>query len=321
MPMPQPGRDFDEAEHPPAPDTHPLLERAAAASATLWGFDYAWENDSPAQIVALLTANQADFAARYLNDPGGKGMDWAEAQALQAADIMLCPVWEFSGTDFTGGFSAGASDGRAAASAMRALGAPAGSLIWFAIDQGTTDYASTNNYLRGCKSGSAEYIAQLYGHNGVCDEAAAAGLGELHWQTYAWSGGQVSSHASLYQYQNGVMIGGISMDRDRTLKGLSGPWAHSGSSPTDWTEQMIMALPTIGPSDTDVAGQVFYVHRVQALVKVIGQINSLGSVTSLATDGNYGPATVAGVKAIQKFFGLSQDGITGQYTWRKLIGA
>lgn len=80
-----------------------------------------------------------------------------------------------------------------------------------------------------------------------------------------------------------------------------------------------MALPTIGPSDIDVAGQIQYVHRAQALVKVIGQINSLGSAAGIATDGIYGPGTIAGVKQVQGFFGLSQDGITGQATWHALV--
>src|SRR6266849_3979764 len=171
MPMPRPGVDFDEAGHPAAPEHHPLLAVAAAAGSTLWGFDYAWQSATPAQLVQLLLANQSDFVARYVTDPGGKGIDWAEAQAMMAAGIMLCPVWEYSGTDFTGGYGAGLADGKAAAAAMRSLGAPAGSLCWFAIDTGTTDFGSTNAYLRGCKAGSAEYIAQLYGSYDVVEAA------------------------------------------------------------------------------------------------------------------------------------------------------
>ena len=82
-----------------------------------------------------------------------------------------------------------------------------------------------------------------------------------------------------------------------------------------------MSLPTVGPSDTDTPGEIQYVHRVQALVKVIGEINGLGSAAAVVTDGIYGPATASGVKQVQGFFGLSQDGICGQQTWMKLIGA
>lgn len=328
MPMPIPGRDFDEAEHPAASEsTLEKLKGFFGVSSTQWGFDYAWEGDTPAQLVRLMQSNNADFVARYVTDPGGKGITWAEAQAMIAAGIMICPVWEVSGTDFTGGYNAGLADGKAAAAALKALGAPAGSLVWFAIDTDTSDFTSTNNYLRGAKAGTGSYIAQLYGKNTVCDAAANAGLGGSHWQTYAWSGGAVSGNAALYQYQNGVMIGGISMDRDRTLKTLSGPWAHTGSTPppppppppADWTEQMIMALPTLGPSDSDGVGAIQYVHRIQALVKVIGQINNLSAASAVTTDGVYGPQTIAGVKAVQGFFGLSQDGITGPATWHHLV--
>lgn len=327
MPMPQPGVDFDEAEHPPAPEDHPLLARTAkaAASPTLWGFDYAWENLSLTKLIQVLNSNGTDIALRYLNDPGGKGMSRAEVAALDAANIMIGAIWEVGGTSFQGGYSAGLADGQAAVQIMRNLGAPAGSLCWFTVDTDTSSYGLTNAYLRGCKAGTAEMIAQLYGKYGVVEAAAAAGLGSSHYQTYAWSAGQLSSHAAVYQYQNGVMIGGVSMDRDRSLKPLSGSWARAGSTPPppppppDWTEQMIMALPTLGPSDTDNAGEIQYVHRIQALVKVIGQVNGVSAAAAVATDGVYGPQTIAGVKAIQGFFGLSQDGITGQATWHNLV--
>jgi peptidoglycan hydrolase-like protein with peptidoglycan-binding domain len=331
MVMPQPGTHFDEAEHPAADEKHPVLAKLKSlvgASSTQWGFDYAWENYTAAQIVRLLNSNNADFVCRYINDPGGKGIDAAEAAALDAADIIIAPVYETTGTDFTGGYSAGMRAGATAAALLRARGAPAGTYCWFAIDTGTSDFGDTNNYLRGAKAGTAEFIAQLYGSYSVVEAAYRAGLGDKHWQTYAWSAGKLSSHAAMYQYQNGVLIGGVSMDRDRTLTHMNGPWAHFGAAPTpphptppaaDWTEQMIMALPTLGPSDTDTAGEIQYVHRIQALVQVIGQVNNLPAAAAVTPDGIYGPQTIAGVKAIQGFFGNSQDGITGRDTWHALV--
>lgn len=82
-----------------------------------------------------------------------------------------------------------------------------------------------------------------------------------------------------------------------------------------------MALPTLGPSDTDHPGGSLLVHRIQVLVNGIGDWNGLGAATQVTADGVYGPATIAGVKRIQAFFGLPQDGICGQDTWTKLIGA
>jgi hypothetical protein len=196
---------------------------------TQWGLDYAW-GWSPG-FAATLKANGCAFICRYINDPGGKGMTAAERNALISHGMIICPVYEVTGTDFSGGYNAGHADGQAAASAMRSLGAPAGSYCWFAIDTGTSDFASTNAYLSGAKAGTGEYIAQLYGSDQVCEHAAAAGLGSYHWQTYAWSSGAVSGHAALYQYQNDVNIGGVSCDRDRTLKTVLGPWAHFTAIP------------------------------------------------------------------------------------------
>jgi|GEM_PF-1513191 len=196
---------------------------------TQWGLDYAWGWTS--SFAATLRSNGAQFACRYLSDPGGKGITLAEARLLESGGIIICPNWEVTGQDFTGGQSAGASDGQAAAAALRGLGAPAGTYCWFSIDTDTSDFAATNAYLRGAKAGTGSYIAQLYGSYAVVEAAAAAGLGSFHWQTYAWSGGKVSSHAALYQYQNDVMIGGVSCDRDRTLKQVFGPWAHFAAAP------------------------------------------------------------------------------------------
>jgi peptidoglycan hydrolase-like protein with peptidoglycan-binding domain len=73
----------------------------------------------------------------------------------------------------------------------------------------------------------------------------------------------------------------------------------------------------------DRPGQIQYVHRMQALVGTIGWINNLSAAKALKypVSGAFDPATLAGVKAVQHFFGLVQDGIVGPNTWRKLIGA
>lgn len=310
-PGPVPGTDFSEIDHPAA-----TIE---ATAVTAWGLDYAW-GWYPA-FAQVLVSNQAAFVCRYLSEPGTKGINRAELAALEAAGIMVCPNWEVSGNDFTGGYNAGFSDGQAAAAALRALGAPAGTYCWYSIDAQTSDTTDTGNYLRGAKDGSAEYVAQLYGPYNVVEAAAAAGLGSSHWQTYAWSGGQLSSHAALYQYQNGVTIGGVSTDRDKALQPLgSGPWANLGGAPaTDWTTEVIMSLPMLQQGSADHPGSIMYVHRAQALVKVIGQINGITAASGLATDGNFGASTKAGVQAVQSMFGITSDGIVGQNTWTKLI--
>lgn len=93
-----------------------------------------------------------------------------------------------------------------------------------------------------------------------------------------------------------------------------------GATPaTDWTEAIMAELPTLKQGSADKAGQVLYVHRLQVLVAGIGAWNKLGAVTRISADGTFGPATTAAVKAVQKFFGIAQDGIAGPVTWRKLV--
>lgn len=93
-----------------------------------------------------------------------------------------------------------------------------------------------------------------------------------------------------------------------------------GTAPVqDWQEAMMNVLPTLGRDDQDHAGSVQFVRRMQALVKVVGDVNKLPAASAVAANGKYDQKTHAGVLAVQKFFGLSQDGICGRQTWMALI--
>jgi peptidoglycan hydrolase-like protein with peptidoglycan-binding domain len=329
MPMPQPGKDFDPDDHAPAPDDHELL--TAAALPTLWGFDYAWERDTPAQLINVLRANKAQFALRYINDavPGGKGLTAAEAAALEHAGIIIGPIWETTGTDFTAGYNAGLADGRSAAAALRGHEAPAGTVCWFAIDTDTSNTSATNAYLRGAKDGTGSYIAQLYGSYGVVEAAAAAGLGSSHFQTYAWSRGQLSRHALVYQYQNGVMIGGISMDRDRTIQAMAGPWAHPASAPEPApTPPHPQPEPAGAPAFPYPAGH--YLGKTAADTHCHSgavaadqphvlrwQAQMAGRRWTIAADGRFGDQSDQVCRAFQRQKGLTVDGKVGPDTWAK----
>ena len=100
----------------------------------------------------------------------------------------------------------------------------------------------------------------------------------------------------------------------------SPPRPHSPSTAIPaWETDTMNLLPTLQEGSTDTAGSTFFVHRAQALAKVIGQINSLATAAGLATDGSYGAETVAGIKEVQGHFKLTQDGITGPETWGVLV--
>jgi peptidoglycan hydrolase-like protein with peptidoglycan-binding domain len=103
---------------------------------------------------------------------------------------------------------------------------------------------------------------------------------------------------------------------------FSSDWLAAGgqqSSVPAWETAMMNVLPTLQQGAQDHPGQVFFVHRVQALASVIGKVNSLRPASGLAEDGLFGPATAAAVKAVQQFFGIAQDGIVGPQTWSVLV--
>lgn len=86
-----------------------------------------------------------------------------------------------------------------------------------------------------------------------------------------------------------------------------------------WQEALMNTLPTLNPGAEDKPGHVFYVHRMQALVSVIGQVKDIASAACLETTGVFDTATVTALKAVQGSFGLTQDAICGPKTWAALV--
>lgn len=180
------------------------------------GFDYAWGYTS--SLPAAIKKAGGSFVVRYVGVTS-KCLTASEATGLHKAGLAIGLVYETTGLTFKGGHAAGSKDGAVALAAAKKLGVPAGTPIFFAIDTDTSDTATIKAYLAGCAAGSGEYPARLYGGYKVIQAAGGSG----HWQTYAWSAGKISAHAGLYQYKNGVTVGGASMDKCRTLSAAVGP--------------------------------------------------------------------------------------------------
>jgi Putative peptidoglycan binding domain/N-acetylmuramoyl-L-alanine amidase len=89
----------------------------------------------------------------------------------------------------------------------------------------------------------------------------------------------------------------------------------------DWTQTMIANLPTLVQGNADKAGEAQMIHRMQALVKVIGDINKLPAASAVSASGSFDATTVRGVLAVQKMFGLTQDAVVGPATWGALVAA
>jgi peptidoglycan hydrolase-like protein with peptidoglycan-binding domain len=83
--------------------------------------------------------------------------------------------------------------------------------------------------------------------------------------------------------------------------------------PSNWTEALIANLPTLqltNPYTTDKPGWRF-VSRLQALCTALGVPTTI--------DGVLGPATANSIRAIQRQFQITEDGICGRQTWSSLV--
>ena len=86
-----------------------------------------------------------------------------------------------------------------------------------------------------------------------------------------------------------------------------------------WQETMMNALPTLSVGARDEAGHVFYIHRMQALIRLIGEIKPVADAASLTVDGDFGPSTGRALAAVQTAFGLAADQVCGPQSWSVLI--
>lgn len=79
-------------------------------------------------------------------------------------------------------------------------------------------------------------------------------------------------------------------------------------APSDWTEEMLMALPTL---QFGSSGQ--YVRNLQGLLNAAGR--------TVTIDGSFGSITRSKLTEWQAAAGIGADGICGPKTWRTLLGA
>lgn len=187
------------------------------------GVDYAWSGPSP----AALAAAGKKFACRY-GGPGsdGKQLHADELAALQAAGIDVVANAEGSAAGFKG-TAAGESWATQARDHFGGLGMPAGRPIYFSIDwdAGSGDWAAIDAALAGAASVIGAAQVGVYGSYDTMAHCRAAGSARWFWQTYAWSGGRApASYVHLYQYRNGVTIGGADCDLTRALLPDYGQW-------------------------------------------------------------------------------------------------
>jgi hypothetical protein len=191
--------------------------------------DFAWSKPS----VAALKGAGYSGVCRYLSrDTSGKNLSRAEADAYRTAGIAIVSNWEYDPQAALNGYNQGVADATLARTQHEQCGGPATAPIYFSVDFDTTpgQQAAINAYLNGCASVLGKSRVGVYGSYYVVERCAGAGTASWFWQTYAWSGGQWSSHAHIRQIQNGITVGGADCDRNQAMTANYGQWGAAAPS-------------------------------------------------------------------------------------------
>jgi hypothetical protein len=165
------------------------------------------------------------LACRYLSHDLSKNINRAEAAELLKAGEDIVVVWESTAGRATQGLTPGRDDALAAVKQMRALKAPKGMAVYFAVD-GDFAPAAVRQYARGFRKvcHAAGFRVGGYGSLRVINDLIHEGLVDVAWQTVAWSFGKLSRHADLYQRAGTRKIDGVSVDVDVICHPDYGGW-------------------------------------------------------------------------------------------------
>jgi hypothetical protein len=224
-----------------------LLETAAARPIVL---DIAWERPTVAEILAV---GNVVGVIRYASTDPTKNLTAAEVAAYHAAGIGTAMIWETTTGRATQGYQAGVDDAGLALAQRQADGLPDDEPIYAAVDT-DTDWPSVADYFRGFHDvvGSDSQGIPLTGPYGgfhVIEGAYADGYRHL-WQTLAWSNGQVSSHAVLYQDGRTALSGNADINQV-----LAPDWGQYPRPEADMTPQELLDYQIPNPFRTDANGK------------------------------------------------------------------
>src|SRR6266496_1301359 len=156
--------------------------------------------------IAALKAAGVTFVCRYLSSVNEltkvKLLTPTEADTLLKADIAIVSNYEWYAERVLEGYASGQQDAQIAVSQHHTCGGPPDSPIYFSVDMD----------LQGPKV--IKYLLDNH-------------LITWAWQTYAWSGGQWEPRRHIEQYENGMTVGGASVDYNHALTANFGQWRTS----------------------------------------------------------------------------------------------
>lgn len=203
------------------------------------GLDYSWGRPD----LATVAAAGYSFIARYLSYDGGKNISPDEAARIQSLGMDIVLVWETTAKRVLSGWPGGISDAATALGQANTVGLPSTAPIYFAVDYDTPegDQATIDQYLRGAASVLGPERVGVYGSYYVVERSLTNGSARYGWQTLAWSGGQVSSRAHVYQ-DGGQYLGA---DTNRALQPYFGQYGPSNPIPVPENEMLTYDDPVV----------------------------------------------------------------------------
>lgn len=194
-----------------------------AAAAVARGIDLPTD---AAAVAAQIKNRGVGFVARYYRRAGSRwrSLQAAEAKALSGRGLDIVTVWESFGRNpayFS--YGAGFADAIDAYRQAQALGQPAGSAIYFAVDYDASTHdiiGRVNPYFRGIAAGflvagegEPQYRVGVYGSGAVCEAIKTSGLAQFAWLSMSpgWSGSRVYADWDIKQ---GKKLPGLAFNHD-----------------------------------------------------------------------------------------------------------
>lgn len=177
------------------------------------------------------------FAGRYVVPTVGstawKALTSPEAEAIRASGMDILCIFELDAARAGRGEAVGAQDGALALACARALGTPAGTTLYFAVDYypAAAEMPQIEAYLRAAGARIAPYTLGVYGCYDVVEYLAARNVCRHYWQCVAWSGGKISEKADLYQATGNVEVAGVLVDQNERYR-EAGLWKSAAAPDT-----------------------------------------------------------------------------------------
>lgn len=233
--------------------------------------DFAGRAPSPDAIKEAGIGGTVRYLAPFLSGrPNPKCATRAEVEADTAAGLLVALVWESTAGAALGGAAQGQADGRQAAQQAKALGAPAGAVIYAAVDFDATDQqlpavAAYMNAFRD-EVHVDGYRQGTYGSARVVGVMLRDGHCEKAWQTVAWSHGarlQGTPGVCLYQRADQIVVDGTTCDVNDVWEMDWGGWnlnpPPAPAPPTQPNEEQTMinrvhALPDGNGTEVPIGG-------------------------------------------------------------------